>query len=126
MSTYDIGTFVGTIEQRDKILREGKTIGQFIESGIDIHGEHYQIVHVSEPLPEGQDSSLLIQRAFDAAYKLSRGEVITGNSDSLGVSIEFPKGDYHLSSCVVDKRQLAIEKPKIQDKQCYYRNFICK
>ena len=126
MNTYDIGTFVGTIEQRDKILREGKTIGQFIESGIDIHGEHYQIVHVSEPLPEGQDSSFLIQRAFDTAYELSRGEVIVGDSDSLRVSIGFPKGEFALSLSVIDKQRTQIEKPKIQDRQSYYRNFICK
>ncbi len=126
MNTYDIGTFCGTIQQRDELLAKGLTIGQFVEVVGLASDPDMLIVHCGEPLPEHMDSSRIIQKALDTAMNLS-GSNDDGKSNR--VSICFPVGEFQTSNALTLKeaqRQAAIEKPKIQDKQAYYRNFICK
>ncbi len=126
MDYFDIGTFCGTIQQRDELLAKGLTIGQFVEVVGLASDPDMLIVHCGEPLPEHMDSSHIIQKALDTAMELSGSN---DDRNSTRVSIGFPVGEFQTSNALTLKeaqRQAAIEKPKIQDKQAYYRNFICK
>lgn len=131
MDYSDIGTFVGTTEQRDKLISNGTTIGHFVEIVNQGEEDEKLIIHVSEPLPDHQDSTHLLQQALNLAFEIRSNVDVTGKG--VTTEIHFPKGKYGFPTTVVADSETSkiqneweLSKPKIQDKQAYYRNFICK
>ncbi|CAM0104509.1 hypothetical protein VPH159E362A_0044 [Vibrio phage 159E36-2a] len=114
MKTYDIGTFVGTRGQYEKLISDGTTVCYFVEVEFDKNQNYEQaVVHIDDiAMRSTADHTGLLQGAINIAS----GITVTGDSDRVRVIL--PGESKFTLKCPITNKNInqKFKKPKIQDR----------